>query len=122
MPYVKVLVSCATYFNLCFYACVCFFLFLVVQVGTIFFRSVISYRTSSQPLFSQDIVASSPKLSLYDSIDEEVITSYNEFTLTSLIFYALKENATSEQSSRMTAMENATKNAGKMITFCKLFD
>lgn len=79
------------------------------------FKSVISYQTSAQALFSQDIVAASPKLALYDSIDEDVITSYNEFTLTSLIFYALKENATSEQSSRMTAMESATKNAGEMI-------
>lgn len=35
--------------------------------------------------------------------------------MTALIFYALKEGACSEQSSRMTAMDNASKNAGEMI-------
>ena len=29
----------------------------------------------------------------------------------------MKENATSEQSSRMTAMDNATKNAGELTTY-----
>ena len=39
-----------------------------------------------------------------------------EYSLASLIYYALKEGATSEQSSRMTAMDNSSKNAGKRIT------
>lgn len=54
-------------------------------------------------------------MSLYDSLDESVIKSYHEYSLASLLFYAMKENACSEQSSRMTAMDNASKNAGK---FC----
>ena len=32
-----------------------------------------------------------------------------------MIYFALKESACSEQSSRMTAMEGASKNAGEMI-------
>jgi len=32
-----------------------------------------------------------------------------------MIYYALKEGACSEQSSRMTAMDNSSKNAGEMI-------
>lgn len=35
--------------------------------------------------------------------------------MTALIYYALKEGACSEQSSRMTAMDNASKNAAEMI-------
>ena len=41
--------------------------------------------------------------------------SYSEFALTSLIYFAMKEGACSEQSSRMTAMDAASKNAGEMI-------
>lgn len=56
-----------------------------------------------------------PKLSVYDSLDDEVVQSYLEFSLASLLFYSMKEGACSEQSSRMTAMDNASKNAGEMI-------
>lgn len=56
-----------------------------------------------------------PKLSLYDSVDNDVLQSYLEFSLAALIFYTFKEGACSEQASRMTAMDNASKNAGEMI-------
>lgn len=52
------------------------------------------------------------KLLTYDSIDDDVLQSYSEYSLAQLIYYAMKESATSEQSSRMTAMEGASKNAG----------
>ena len=38
-----------------------------------------------------------------------------EFNLAANIHYSLLQNAASEQSSRMGAMENATKNANEMI-------
>lgn len=79
------------------------------------FRSVVSYRVTELPLFNQDQVAKADKISLYDSIDDEVLRSYNEFALVSLVFFAMKEGACSEQSSRMTAMDAASKNAGEMI-------
>jgi len=79
------------------------------------FKSVVSYSIANLPLFDKESVISAPKLSIYDSIDEEVIQSYLEFSLASLLFYAMKEGACSEQSSRMTAMDNASKNAGEMI-------
>ncbi|XP_064632409.1 ATP synthase subunit gamma, mitochondrial-like [Lineus longissimus] len=79
------------------------------------FKTVVSYKTATIPLFSLDQVSNAEKLSLYDSIDEETLRSYNEFALSSLIYFGLKESATSEQSSRMTAMDGATKNAGEMI-------
>jgi len=79
------------------------------------FKSVVSYMTSEIPLFSGPAVAAAPKLGTYDSLDEEVIRSYLEFSMASLLFYTMKESACSEQSSRMTAMDNASKNAGEMI-------
>lgn len=48
-------------------------------------------------------------------MDDEVLRSFHEMSLANLIFYAMKEGACSEQSSRMTAMDAASKNAGKEI-------
>lgn len=79
------------------------------------FRSVVSYRTSNIPIFSVDTVNASEKMPVYDSIDADVMQSYMEYSLASLIYYAIKESACSEQSSRMTSMDSATKNAGEMI-------
>ena len=76
------------------------------------FRTVVSFRTTEMPLYSQSAVANASKLPIYDSLDSDVIQSYTEFSLASLLFYSMKENATSEQSSRMTSMDNASKNAG----------
>ena len=53
------------------------------------------------------------KMLLYDDVDDEVLRSFHEMSLANLIFYAMKEGACSEQSSRMTAMDAASKNAGK---------
>lgn len=58
---------------------------------------------------------SSEKLVAYDSLDSDVIQDYLEFSLASLVFFTMKESACSEQSSRMSAMDNASKNAGEMI-------
>jgi len=79
------------------------------------FKSVVSYTTQELPVFSLAAVQAAPKLSVYDGLDSEVIQSYLEFSLASLLFYAMKEGACSEQSSRMTAMDNASKNAEEMI-------
>ncbi|MCL4121701.1 UNVERIFIED_CONTAM: hypothetical protein GTU68_037259 [Idotea baltica] len=79
------------------------------------FKSVVAYNTMEIPFFTLDAVNNAPKIGLYDSIDADVLQSYMEYSLASLIFYALKEGACSEQSARMTAMESASKNAGEMI-------
>ncbi|XP_013138443.1 PREDICTED: ATP synthase subunit gamma, mitochondrial [Papilio polytes] len=79
------------------------------------FKSVVSYAQADLPLFSRKAVEAAPKLAVYDSLDSDVVQSYMEFSLASMLFYALKEGACSEQSSRMTAMDNASKNAGEMI-------
>ena len=47
--------------------------------------------------------------------DDETLNNFFEYTMATQIFHSLMENATSEQSSRMNAMENASKNAAEMI-------
>jgi F-type H+-transporting ATPase subunit gamma len=47
--------------------------------------------------------------------DPETLENFFEYTLATQFYHGLLENATSEQSSRMNAMENASKNAGEMI-------
>uniref|UniRef100_A0A1B0G3M4 F-ATPase gamma subunit n=1 Tax=Glossina morsitans morsitans TaxID=37546 RepID=A0A1B0G3M4_GLOMM len=79
------------------------------------FKSVVSYQCTSLPIYGTPIVEKSDKLLLYDSLNSEVIKSYVEFSLASLIFYTMKEGACSEQSSRMNAMSNAAKNADEII-------
>lgn len=79
------------------------------------FVSVVAYQQNDLPLFSKEAVSNAPKLATYDSLDADVLQSYLEFSLTSLLFYALKEGACAEQSARMTAMDNAAKNAQEMI-------
>lgn len=79
------------------------------------FRTVVSYKVSDLPIFSPKTVESAAKLPVYDSLDADVIQNYLEFSMASMLFYTMKESACSEQSSRMTSMDNATKNAGEMI-------
>ncbi|XP_030427534.1 ATP synthase subunit gamma, mitochondrial isoform X1 [Gopherus flavomarginatus] len=79
------------------------------------FRSVISYKTDEKPFYSLDTVAGAESISIYDDIDADVLRNYQEFTLANILFYSLKESTTSEQSARMTAMDNASKNASEII-------
>ena len=59
-------------------------------------------------------------LSTYDDLDSDVIQSYSEFSLASLLFCGMKEGACSEQSSLMTAMDSASRNAGMLLQSCSL--
>jgi len=86
------------------------------------FKSVIAYNTTNEPFYSTDLVSGYSKdFGLYDSLDAETLKCFQEFQLASLVFYALKENSASEQSARMSAMDNATKNAGEMISKLTLY-
>merc|ERR1712212_1149045 len=79
------------------------------------YKSVVSYQTSELPIYSLAAVNGADKITVYDSLDADVIQSYMEYSLASLIYYCLKEGACSEQSSRMQAMDSSSKNAGEMI-------
>ncbi|KAK2110456.1 ATP synthase subunit gamma, mitochondrial [Saguinus oedipus] len=79
------------------------------------FRSVISYKTEEKPIFTLNTIPSAESMSIYDDIDADVLQNYQEYSLANIIYYSLKESTTSEQSARMTAMDNASKNASEMI-------
>ncbi|KAL4704318.1 hypothetical protein ACJJTC_012894 [Scirpophaga incertulas] len=64
---------------------------------------------------SAELIEAAPNINAFDEVDGDELTSYAEWTSAALLFYALKENAASEQSARMAAMDNATKNAAEMI-------
>ena len=49
-------------------------------------------------------------------IDEAVLPSLREYALANSLFWALAEGHACEQSARRNAMDNASKNAGEMIT------
>jgi len=51
----------------------------------------------------------------YEPDEEEILADLLPRNLSTQIFRGLLENAASEQGSRMTAMDNATRNAGEMI-------
>lgn len=51
----------------------------------------------------------------FDSEKSESMTDLYEFILSTQLYHTFMDAAAAEQSSRMTAMENASKNAGEMI-------
>jgi F-type H+-transporting ATPase subunit gamma len=64
------------------------------------------------------LASPSPNLSAsveYEPDEEEILASLLPRNVAVQIFRAMLENAASEQGSRMTAMDNATRNAGDMI-------
>ena len=51
---------------------------------------MVAYNTISVPVFTSDAITNAGKFPLYDSLDEDVLKSYMEYSLASLIFYAMK--------------------------------
>lgn len=64
---------------------------------------------------STEFVKNINTISFEPDNDKDTLQNFYEYTLATQVFHSLLENATSEQSSRMNAMENASKNAGEMI-------
>jgi len=94
------------------------------DVATLFyseFRSVISQQPTALPLIPCKIEDSGEKLDLggaiyeYEPDEAEILADLLPRNVSVQIFRALLENAASEQGARMSAMDNATRNAGDMI-------
>ena len=84
------------------------------------FKSVISQEVTRAPIVGLDaLMASAEAFSEYefdsDMDSAQVLVDLFEFQLATQIYNSLLENATSEQAARMSAMENASKNAGEML-------
>jgi len=88
------------------------------EQGTIvynWFKSAMAQIIKTQPIIATQTMMASPSMAVYDSLDEDVVKSFQEFQLANTLFYTLKENYTSEVGARMVSMDGATKNAGEMI-------
>jgi F-type H+-transporting ATPase subunit gamma len=81
------------------------------------FKSAIAYQPSVATLVPKTDSADEffAPYEVEPENDPETLLNFHEYTLATKLYYSLLENATSEQSSRMSAMENASKNAGEMI-------
>ena len=81
------------------------------------FKSAIEYTPSIKsivPLLDNNADALNGYTMVPKKHPETLLNLY-EYTLATHVYHSLLENATSEQSSRMSAMENASKNAAEMI-------
>ncbi len=95
------------------------------DVCTLFFskfKSVISQIPTAQALIPAEIPAASGSATTgaqsaceYEPDQEEILASLLPRNISVQVFRALLENAASEQGARMSAMDNATRNAGDMI-------
>ncbi len=86
------------------------------------FKSVISQIPTAQQLIPVPVEAADGEaedgasaLYEYEPTEEEILADLLPRNLAVQIFRALLENAASEQGARMSAMDNATRNAGEMI-------
>ncbi len=91
------------------------------DVATVFygaFENVITQRPTAQQIIPAQVEGEvDPASALYDYEPEEeaILADLLPRSVATQIFRALLENAASEQGARMTAMDNATRNAGDMI-------
>ena len=92
------------------------------DVATIFynrFESVISQIPTAQQVIPADFEApedgAESTLYDYEPSEEGILADLLPRGVATQIFAALLENAASEQGARMSAMDNATRNAGEMI-------
>ena len=91
------------------------------DVATIFysqFQSVISQLPQEKQIIPAKFDESGDSASTvfdYEPSEEEILTELLPRAVATQIFTALLENGASEQGARMSAMDNATRNAGDMI-------
>lgn len=91
------------------------------DVATIFynrFQSVISQIPTAQqiiPASFEDVSGEEATLYDYEPEEEAILADLLPRGVATQIFAALLENGASEQGARMSAMDNATRNAGDMI-------
>mmetsp|Transcript_19646 Transcript_19646/g.58419 ORF Transcript_19646/g.58419 Transcript_19646/m.58419 type:complete len:297 (+) Transcript_19646:143-1033(+) len=85
-------------------------------IGVVYnkFVSAIAYTPTLKTIKPFVLEGDEVTLTEYDA-DDDTLKGLYEYYLATEIFYGMMEGATSEQSSRMQAMENATKNAGELI-------
>jgi len=79
------------------------------------FKSAVAYEVNERPIFTAPAIEDKDALSAYDDLDSNKLQSYAEFTMATNLYFSMLQNAASEQSARMAAMDNASNNASDMI-------
>ena len=84
------------------------------------FKTVVEQIPTAQPLIPAKIIdeadmAGADAAYEYEPDEAEILADLLPRNVMTQIFRALQENAASEQGARMSAMDNATRNAGDMI-------
>ncbi|KAI9806865.1 MAG: atp3 gamma subunit of the F1 sector of mitochondrial F1F0 ATP synthase [Piccolia ochrophora] len=74
-----------------------------------------SYEATPIEAYSEEAIANSPNFAAFE-IDDEVLSNLREYALANSLYWALAEGHACEQSARRNAMDNASKNAGDMIS------
>jgi len=74
-----------------------------------------SYQPVAIEAFSEEAILNSANFAAFE-IDDEVLGNLREYTLANSLFWALAEGHACEISARRNAMDNASKNAGDMIS------
>lgn len=74
-----------------------------------------SYEPNLIEAFNEEAIAASPNFSAFE-VDEELLGNLREYSLANSLFWALAEGHACEVSARRNAMDNASKNAGEMIS------
>ena len=90
------------------------------DVATLFFskfENVVSQVPTAQQIIPASFEEAAEESTLYDyePSEEGILTDLLPRGVATAIFSGLLENGASEQGARMTAMDNATRNAGEMI-------
>lgn len=78
------------------------------------FRSAIAFETSRTDIFTLQNVTDSAKISAYE-IEDDVLQNFQEFTTANKLYHAMMEGHAAEVAAKMSAMDNATRNAGDLI-------
>jgi len=79
------------------------------------FKTAISYETNYLPVYSLKSILASEKLDSYET-EDTVLENFQEFSFVNSLYWAVMEGHASEISARRNAMDNATKNAGELIS------
>lgn len=79
------------------------------------FRSVVAYECVQIPAYNLAAIKKGKNLTAYE-VEDDALENFTKFAFANSLYLGVTEGKASEMSSKRTAMENATKNAGEMIT------
>lgn len=81
------------------------------------FLSAISFKLTTVPLHSYETMLNDPVFDKFEfeGDKEDLLKNFYELRTAAMVYNFMVDSATSEESARMTAMDNSSKNAGEML-------